>query len=168
MPQAAGMSYLRPPEERLRVPLDLERDPLDFEREPERLPRDRAGDFFAGERLVAVELLAGAAVGAGASVVGSSAAAGVAGFAAAGVAAAARVRPPATETRGWKPSSARAISAPTAIMTAAARPRKMPIFRFGEPAIIRQRIRSTARTPSCAVTAPRRTGTFTLCPAAPR
>src|SRR6266516_3339854 len=101
MAQAAGASYLRPPderlrvlvEERLRVPLDLERDPLDFEREPARLPPDRAGDFRAGDRLVAVEPLERAAVGAGASAVAGSASGGAAGVPAGAVAAAARVRP---------------------------------------------------------------------------
>jgi hypothetical protein len=67
----------------------------------------------------------------------------------------------ATATNGWKPSSASAIRPPAVIATAAARPRKMPIFSVGDPATIRQRIRRIASEPSMAVTPPRRTGMFT-------
>ena len=160
----------------LRPLLEVERD----REEPERdLLVDR--DLLAVERRLAVEppdLLAGdfrvlppleleaAAVVAGTSSVG--AACGGAGAAGGALEATAFVRPPATATNGRTPSSASAISAPTAMAIAAARPKKIPILRLGEPANIRQRIKSTARTPRLAVIAPRWTGTLTLCPAAAR
>jgi hypothetical protein len=89
---------------------------------------------------------------------GSGAGAGVAGGA---LAAAVRARALATATSGSTPSSRSAMTAPTAIATAAASPRKMPILRSPGLAKKRQRMISTLSVPSAAVTPPRGTGMFT-------
>ena len=82
------------------------------------------------------------------------------------VVGAAVVRPPGTLTSGSKPSSRKAIQAPTAIPAAAIRPRNIPILRSPGLARIRQRISSTARLPSTKVPAPRWNGRLIRCPAA--
>ena len=142
-----------------------ERDPLERfapEREPPRLPPEREDDLRVVERpvvdrLAVLELLRAAlAAGGGEGVAGG------------GIAEAVAARPPAIATRGSQPSSVSASNAPTVMAIAAASPRKMPTFRVGDPATMRQRISSTARVPSRAVTVPRRSGMFTRCPAAAR
>jgi hypothetical protein len=148
------------PLERDRVELDFlsverERVELDF------FPLDREDDFFVVDRLV-VEALLVEPLLEDFFLVGGD---GVAGGA---LAAAVRARPPGVATSTSKPSSASAMSAPTVIASAAARPRKMPTFRVGEPATIRQRISRTASAPSVAVNAPRRSGMLSRCPAAAR
>src|SRR5215212_8662955 len=131
--------FCLPPDERLpaaaREDVERDRDEVDL------APLERAGDFFfVVERLVVVEPLerdpperepldrelpdaalsfAGVAAGAGAGVAGGA------------LAEATRVRPPATATRGSKPSSMSAIRAPMATAMAAARPRNTPIFNVG-------------------------------------
>ena len=123
---------------------------------------ERAAGFLAAERLVVVEPLELELLFTGAAAWGG------AGVAAGALADAARVRPPATATSGWKPSSANAIRAPAVIAIAAARPKNTPIFSVGEPANMSQRISRTARAPSRAVVAPRGAGMLTRCPAAAR
>jgi hypothetical protein len=154
---------------------DVVRDPLERfapEREPPRPDPERVDDLRVVERLVVdrlvVDLVAVPAppeVDPPAAAVDAGGGGGVAGGA---LAAAVRVAAPDTATSGAQPSSASAMSAPTVMAIAAARPRKMPTFSVGDPATIRQRIRRTASTPSRAVTVPRRTGKFTRCPAAAR
>jgi hypothetical protein len=128
-------------------PLERDRVQLDF------FPPDREDDFFVVDRLVVEALLVeplledfflvvvepperallrDAAAPVAAAAVGGD---GVAGGA---LAAAVRVRPPGAATSTPKPSSASAMSAPNVIASAAARPRKMPTFRVGEPATIRE------------------------------
>jgi hypothetical protein len=85
---------------------------------------------------------------------------GVAGGALA--AATAVVRAPATGTRGWKPSSRKAMIAPAATATAAARARRIPTFRSPGLAKNRHRMINTLKDPNAAVTAPRGAGMFTL------
>jgi hypothetical protein len=157
----------------LRLLLDVDRVfVFDPEREP--LERDeldffRVAGFFAVERLVEVpdrEVLRAGVLAAGAT--GIAVGAGVAGAAAGAVAEALWVRAPATGTRTSKPSSASAIRAPAVIAIAAARPRNTPIFNVGEPATSRHKISRTARAPSAAVKAPRRSGMFSRSPFAAR
>lgn len=144
---------------------DVERDPperLAPEREPPLRPPEREDDLRVVarpvlDRVAVLELLRAAVVAGGEGVAGGGA-----------VADAVAARAPATATSGSQPSSPSAISAPTVMAIAATRPRKMPTFRVGEPANMRQRISSTAREPSRAVTVPRRSGMFTRCPAAAR
>jgi hypothetical protein len=126
-------------DELLRAPLRLA--PLEEDR--------RAGAFrVVVPPLERDELRAGALSGGGGATAGA-------------LADAAFVRPPATASSGSIPSSRSAITAPTVMAIAAPSPRKIPIFRVGEPASILQRIRPTARAPRPAVTPPRGTGTLT-------
>jgi hypothetical protein len=169
---------------------ELERDPLDRDLEelafdpPERFAPEREDDLrfvdpllaerLAGDRRVvleprepdflvavarfvvvvleppALELLVVADL--------SGAGAGIAGEA---FEAALRARARATATSGSMPSSRSAMIAPTAIATAAASPRKMPILRSPGLAKKRHRMISTLSVPSAAVTPPRGTGMFT-------
>ena len=148
----------------------FERDELDFfflvELEHDRrlglrLRTERAAGFFAFERLVVVEplepeaLLAGAAAGAGGGV--------AAGADAEALACGLPRRRPRFETVLAEGHERARRDGDCGSET-----QEYPDLQRRRAANMRQRISSTASAPNSAVTAPRRTGMFTRCPAAAR
>jgi hypothetical protein len=136
--------------------VDVERELPDFDRDDDLRVVDRLPlEPLLVERRVVVDppelllLFPTGVSGAGAGVVRGA------------LAAAVRARALATATSGSTPSSRSAMIAPTAIATAAASPRKMPILRSPGLAKKRHRMINTLSVPSAAVTPPRGTGMFT-------